>query len=824
MRTNSKTTGPKLVGQNAFASIHHRIEGAQVRIGSAADNDLIVSHRSVSGRHALIQQTRGRYYIRDLGSTNGTFLNGERIATEQPLRPGDEVRFGAARFAMVAGAKPAASRPAYFGIALGLLLLAVAGYLAVEFVRNWENLEQLASTAPNVAASISSSAVPTAALTGGASGARSNPSAPNTEIKPSAPMAEVKPPAVTGPPPAWLAAINQYRAGVDLPPVAEDPKLSDGDHKHAIYVVKNYEDKVGPNHLLAAAMHDEDKDNSWYSPEGEQAGANSDVNQLWGPEASPSPLWAINFWLDGPFHRLWILNSRLHRVGYGEFCEKKYCVAALDLGSGADQPHEASPLAAPIVFPPDKSITSRNSFSGEWPSPLTSCAGYTFPAGLAATIQLGSMVDAKLSSYQVARDGNPIESCGIDATNYENPVSAEQDRGRSILRELGAVIIIPRDPLLAGQYSVSATINNHPYQWSFTVAPKSTTAMNLPSKLPGKDKLEAALRGAEAIAKKADSEGRAEYARTVATANAARATAAAKLREFQRRRGSAFLEGPGPVSAADAGQWLAELNRDRAAVGLTPVAEDPALSDGDLKHAKYVAINYPIQAALGAELHSEDPSKPGYTPEGKTAAGQSNVAPYWYPPLFPAPSTPSVAFLNAWLAAPFHRASILYPELHRVGFGQYCQDHACGAALDASESLHASPDPTAFAQPVFFPPQKYPIALVELEGEWPDPATACPGYTWPVGLPITIQLGTNFDAKLSSYALTQDSKPVEACGYDSTTYVNPSPADQQRARQIMHWNGEVVIVPRKPLERAATYQVSTTVNDHPYQWSFTVSR
>ena len=64
-------------------------------------------------------------------------------------------------------------------------------------------------------------------------------------------------------------------------------KLSDGDHKHAMYVVKNYEDKVGPDHLIAAEMHDEDKDNSWYSPEGEQAGANSDVNQLWGPEKSP---------------------------------------------------------------------------------------------------------------------------------------------------------------------------------------------------------------------------------------------------------------------------------------------------------------------------------------------------------------------------------------------------------------------------------------------------------------------------------------------------------------------------------------------------------
>jgi len=177
-----------------------------------------------------------------------------------------------------------------------------------------------------------------------------------------------------------------------------------------------------------------------------------------------------------------------------------------------------------------------------------------------------------------------------------------------------------------------------------------------------------------------------------------------------------------------------------------------------------------------------------------------------------------------WLAAPFHRASILDPDLHRVGFGQFCQDRACAAALNTTEAIRPAPAPIPFAQPVFFPPQKYPIALIDLQSEWPNPASSCAGYAFPVGLPITIQLGTNFDAKLSSYTLTQDSKPVEACGYDSTTYVNPNPNDQQRARAVLHWNGEVVIVPRKPLDRGTTYQVSATVNDHPYQWSFTVSR
>jgi hypothetical protein len=335
---------------------------------------------------------------------------------------------------------------------------------------------------------------------------------------------------------------------------------------------------------------------------------------------------------------------------------------------------------------------------------------------------------------------------------------------------------------------------------------------------------------------KGDSVNREEYERDIkqreaaaaasnAAGTAARAVAAAEFREFQRRGEPAFPEGPGSVAPASATDWLTDFNRDRAAVGLQTVAEDSALSDGDLKHAKYVVMNYPTRTALGEDMHSEDPSKPGYTAEGLAAARQSDVAPYWYNPSSapPPPTTPSV-FLNTWLTGPFHRPSILFPALHKVGFGEFCQDRACVAALNASEWHTPVAGPIPFAQAVVFPPEKYPVDLVRLQNEWPDPTSPCSGYAVPVGLPVTIQLGTNLEAKLSSYAFSRDSKPVEACGYDSTTYVNPNPADQKRGRDALRWNGQVVIIPKKPLDRGASYQVSATVNDHPYNWSFTVSK
>ncbi len=94
----------------------------------------------------------------------------------------------------------------------------------------------------------------------------------------------------------------------------------------------------------------------------------------------------------------------------------------------------------------------------------------------------------------------------------------------------------------------------------------------------------------------------------------------------------------------------------------------------------------------------------------------------------------------------------------------------------------------------------------------------------PVGLPVTIQLGRELDAKLSSYSIRQASKPVEACGFDAMGYSSSNAGEEERARKWLRSFGEVVIVPRRPLTRGATYAVNATVNGQLFNWSFTVSK
>ncbi|MCC6873056.1 MAG: FHA domain-containing protein [Sandaracinaceae bacterium] len=73
-----------------------------ITIGRAPGNDLILPHPSVSGRHARIsRQPDGNFQIQDLGSTNGTYVNGVRIAT-QVARPGDRVTVGAITISLTA--------------------------------------------------------------------------------------------------------------------------------------------------------------------------------------------------------------------------------------------------------------------------------------------------------------------------------------------------------------------------------------------------------------------------------------------------------------------------------------------------------------------------------------------------------------------------------------------------------------------------------------------------------------------------------------------------------------------------------------------------
>lgn len=69
-----------------------------IMIGREEWNDIVIKESHVSGRHAIITRQGPRWQIRDLGSTNGTYVNGIRIEGPVDLVPGMKIRIGGVTF------------------------------------------------------------------------------------------------------------------------------------------------------------------------------------------------------------------------------------------------------------------------------------------------------------------------------------------------------------------------------------------------------------------------------------------------------------------------------------------------------------------------------------------------------------------------------------------------------------------------------------------------------------------------------------------------------------------------------------------------------
>ena len=106
----------------------YTLEGDQLMIGRDSTNDIVINDAEVSRRHARLTFQGGKYVLEDFGSTNGTFVNGQRLAGPRVLKPGEVVSFGeqivlvfesvsidpgATVMSPRAAAVPSASRPAY---------------------------------------------------------------------------------------------------------------------------------------------------------------------------------------------------------------------------------------------------------------------------------------------------------------------------------------------------------------------------------------------------------------------------------------------------------------------------------------------------------------------------------------------------------------------------------------------------------------------------------------------------------------------------------------------------------------------------------------
>ncbi|MDQ6655298.1 MAG: FHA domain-containing protein [Verrucomicrobiota bacterium] len=94
--------------------VAHELTDELITIGRSPENAIQLSDPSVSSRHAQLQLTGDSYELRDVGSTNGTRVNGEAI-TAVLLRPGDQIRFGGLEACFdceIAGAAPPPPAPA----------------------------------------------------------------------------------------------------------------------------------------------------------------------------------------------------------------------------------------------------------------------------------------------------------------------------------------------------------------------------------------------------------------------------------------------------------------------------------------------------------------------------------------------------------------------------------------------------------------------------------------------------------------------------------------------------------------------------------------
>lgn len=72
----------------------YQLDQEETIVGRDLANDIAISDPEVSRRHARFMKKEENFLVEDLGSTNGTFLNGERISSPQEVQEGDVITLG----------------------------------------------------------------------------------------------------------------------------------------------------------------------------------------------------------------------------------------------------------------------------------------------------------------------------------------------------------------------------------------------------------------------------------------------------------------------------------------------------------------------------------------------------------------------------------------------------------------------------------------------------------------------------------------------------------------------------------------------------------
>jgi hypothetical protein len=91
-KIKSVKTGPVLLLSQDGRTQTFQVNKPEITIGRHETNDIVLPELTVTGKHALLKVEDGIITLTDLGSTNGTFVNGERIRSSV-IKPGDKIAF-----------------------------------------------------------------------------------------------------------------------------------------------------------------------------------------------------------------------------------------------------------------------------------------------------------------------------------------------------------------------------------------------------------------------------------------------------------------------------------------------------------------------------------------------------------------------------------------------------------------------------------------------------------------------------------------------------------------------------------------------------------
>jgi hypothetical protein len=89
-----KTATQLVVTEGALAGTRLTLSDAQITIGRADDSNLVINDDFASTRHARLVPRGGQWYVEDLGSTNGTYLDRAKVTRPTPVPLGVPIRIG----------------------------------------------------------------------------------------------------------------------------------------------------------------------------------------------------------------------------------------------------------------------------------------------------------------------------------------------------------------------------------------------------------------------------------------------------------------------------------------------------------------------------------------------------------------------------------------------------------------------------------------------------------------------------------------------------------------------------------------------------------